>query len=352
MRFYEIFIYLIVLLVDILLLAQIYNEIKIRRISGNFIGKVSIIVPIKGVDEKLDENIKSLLSQDYAYPYEVIYVVEKGDEVEKVLRKYNSIKIVYSENICDKCSGKIRAQLTGLKYAKNEIIVFADSDTWYPRDWLYKLVSPLDKYTATTTFSWPSPLRLTLQNLIRAGFWTLGFESQSLENSRFLWGGSMALRRDFFDKQVIDELSKEWCDDCTITRIIKRRGGKIGFLMNAIPLNVYDEKELIKWSSRQIITILAYSPKGAKAYLVAGTFFTFILVYSILFANIITFTPYILWIFKNLLRGMRYSKQAILASLMTIIAIPYALIILLLNWNRREVYWRGRKYVVKPLSQK
>ena len=162
----------------------------------------------------------------------------------------------------------------------------------------------------------------------------------------------MALRRDFFDKEVIDELSKEWCDDCTITRIIKRRGGKIGFLMNAIPLNVYDEKELIKWSSRQIITILAYSPKGAKAYLVAGTFFTFILVYSILFANIITFTPYILWIFKNLLRGMRYPKQAILASLMTIIAIPYALIILLLNWNRREVYWRGRKYVVKPLSQK
>ncbi|BDB99051.1 glycosyltransferase [Saccharolobus caldissimus] len=351
MQYYAIIIYTLISLIDVLIILQIINENNMKKISGNFGGKVSIIVPIKGIDEKLEENIRSLLTQDYPYPYEVIYVVDKGDEVERILRKYN-VKVVYSLYNCDQCSGKIRAQLSGLLNASNDIIVFADSDTWYPKYWLRNLVSPLDRYTATTTFSWPSPSRLTLKNLIRAGFWTLGFESQSLESSRFLWGGSMAFKREFFNDEVIDELSKEWCDDCTLTRIVKRRGGKIGFLMNAIPLNVYDENELIKWSSRQIVTILAYSPRGARAYLAAGTFFTFILIYSIIFHNIFTFTPYILWIIKNLLRGVSYFKQAIVASLMTVIAIPYALVLLLYNWNNRVVYWRGKRYVVKPLSEK
>ncbi|TRM81828.1 glycosyl transferase family 2, partial [Sulfolobus sp. A20-N-F6] len=84
--------------------------------------------------------------------------------------------------------------------------------------------------------------------------------------------------------------------------------------------------------------------------LVAGTFFTFILVYSIVFLNLVTFTPYILWIVKNVIRGIDYPKNAMIASLMTILAIPYALFLLIYNWNRREVYWRGRKYIVKPLS--
>ncbi|AOL17797.1 glycosyl transferase family 2 [Sulfolobus sp. A20] len=349
MEFYIVILYLLVILVNLLIILQIINEVKMRRIEGNFLDSVSIIVPIKGEDERLEGNILSLLSQNYPYPYEVIYVVDKGDDVEKVLRKYN-VRVVYSDYNCEACSGKIKAQLSGLKYASYNVIVFADSDTWYPKDWLYKLVRPLDKFTATTTFSWPSPSKLSLSNLLRAGFWTLGFESQSLENSRFLWGGSMAFRKSFFNKDVIDELSKEWCDDCTLTRIVKRNNGKIGFLMNCVPLNVYDEKDLVKWSSRQIITILAYSPRGAKAYLVAGTFFTFILVYSIVFLNLVTFTPYILWIVKNVIRGIDYPKNAMIASLMTILAIPYALFLLIYNWNRREVYWRGRKYIVKPLS--
>ncbi|QXJ34495.1 glycosyltransferase [Saccharolobus shibatae] len=352
MEYYDLILYLLVFGADMLIILQTYNEIKMwKTVKGSFIGKVSIIVPIKGIDTGLERNIESLLSQDYPYPYEVIYVVEKGDEAENVLKKYN-VKIVYSDFNCDSCSGKIRAQISGLLRASNDVIVFADSDTWYPRYWLRNLISPLDKYEATTTFSWPSPSRITLSNLIRAGFWTLGFESQSLQSSRFLWGGSMALRREFFDNEVLDELSKEWCDDCTLTRIIKRRGGKIGFVMSAIPLNVYDEDSLIRWSSRQIITILAYSPRGAKAYLVAGTFFTLILIYSLVYLNIITFTPYLLWIVKNVIRGAKYPKQALIASLMTIVAIPYALFLVVFNWNRREVYWRGKRYIVKPLREK
>ncbi|WP_338603947.1 glycosyltransferase family 2 protein [Sulfolobus tengchongensis] len=352
MEYYYFILYFLVFIVDILIILQTYKEIKLRKtVNGSFMDKVSIIVPIKGIDVGLERNVESLLSQDYPYPYEVIYVVEKGDEVENLLSKYN-VKIVYSDYNCDICSGKIRAQLSGILRASNKVIVFADSDTFYPRDWLKNLVSPLDKYDATTTFSWPSPSRISLSNLIRAGFWTLGFESQSLESSRFLWGGSMALKREFFDDEVLDELSKEWCDDCTLTRIVKRRGGKIGFVINAIPLNVYDESNLISWSSRQIITILAYSPRGAKAYLVVGTFFTLILIYTLVFHNIITFTPYILWIVKNLIRGIRYPKQALIASIMSVVAIPYALFLLIYNWNKREVYWRGKKYIVKPLKQK
>ncbi|WP_256201949.1 hypothetical protein [Sulfuracidifex metallicus] len=66
-----------------------------------------------------------------------------------------------------------------------EVIVFADSDTRYDKLWLRKMVSALDKFDATTTYPWPKPTHLSIKNLVRAGFWTLGFESQFSEKNRF-----------------------------------------------------------------------------------------------------------------------------------------------------------------------
>ncbi len=338
------FLVILAFISDILIILQILHERRLFIHCDGESPKASVIIPIRGSDECLESNVKSLLDQDYP-DYELIYVVDTDQQALAERLSRVGVKVVFSDFQCALCSGKIRAQLSGLKSSSGDIIVFGDSDTRYDRGWLREMVGGLKKFDATTTYPWPSPTKFTLKNLVRSGFWTLGFESQFSEANRFLWGGSMAFRREFISRpDVIKELSEEWCDDCTLTRIIKRNKGKIGFLMNAMPLNVFNENDLIKWSSRQLITIRKYSPKGAKAYLFAGTLFLIFLVTSPLIP--LNFTPYVLWIIKNLIRGKKYGRLAIVPSIMTIFAIPYALFLLVYNWNRSEVIWRGKKYVV------
>ncbi len=329
---------------DILLIYQIVQEQKnlhpkIRELKEY--PTVSIIVPKKGYDPNFCENMKSLLEQDYPGEYEVIYVID--EPVEDCIWNQR-VKVLRTEDTCLMCSGKIRSQLTGLKYARGEVIAFADSDTFYPKNWLRDSVALLQDYDAVTTFSWPKPVRATLKNLVRAGFWTLGFESQFSQGSRFLWGGSMVLKRDFFTKDVVDELSREWCDDCTLTRVLKREGKRIAFSIDIEPLNYYDEVDLLQWMKRQILTVKKYSPRGAKAFLFVGAILLAMLVYSIIFLNAITFSPFLLWFIKNVLRGWKYKGLAIVAALMSVISLPFTFVMLVINWNKKEVTWRGVTY--------
>lgn len=339
------------ILFDLGLIYQIYQETKKFFIEpkGNFSGKVSVIIPVRGLDVSLEQNVYSILNQKDVKPFEVIYVIDPDDPEKEtilnILKKFN-IKIVYTGFECYSCSGKVRAQISGFLASKGDIIVFGDSDTFYPEHWLKELISPLDSYMATTTFSFALPKRLTLTNIIRAGFWTLGFESQALEGT-FLWGGSMAFKREFFDTEVIEELGKEWCDDCTLTRIVKRRGGKIGFIGKAIPFNVYDEHSLLKWASRQVIAVKVYSYRGAKAFLILGLILLVALISAIVFMNAVLILPLILWIVKNLNRGRYLGRRAIIPSLASVLGIFFAWIVLILNWNSKEIIWRDKKYVIK-----
>ncbi|MCY0874642.1 MAG: glycosyltransferase family 2 protein [Acidianus infernus] len=339
------------ILLDLGILIQIYAENKKffkEPKEGNYRGNISIIIPVRGIDENFEENVKSLLNQDIK-PLEIIYVIDPDDPyretIENILKKYN-VKIVHTFYNCNKCSGKIRAQISGLLRSNGDIIVFGDSDTWYPKYWLRELTLPLSKYMATTTFSFASPARLTLKNLVRAGFWTLGIESQAIGGT-FLWGGSMAFRRNFFNKDVIKSLSKEWCDDCTLTRIVKERKGKIGFIGNAIPLNIYDEHNLFKWAQRQVLTVKIYSYRGARAFIPFGLYMVILLISLILVKNFLLLLPFLLWIIKNLLRGRRLGRKAILPSLLSIIGIYFAWIVLILSWRKKEIIWRDKIYIVE-----
>ncbi|WP_252896694.1 glycosyltransferase [Metallosphaera hakonensis] len=309
-------------LADILILLQIWREDSLFKYRGTYCKPVSIIVPIRGEDPGLENNVKSLKNQDYPCPYEVIYVVDPDQPWLAERLKGLGVKVVITSHQCS-CSGKIRAQITGLKESVNEVVVFADSDTTYPNTWLREMVGNLDKYTAVTTFPWPSPLRFSLSNLIRAGFWTLGFESQA-SGGTFLWGGSMSFKREFFDEEVIRELSSELCDDCTLTRIVRRRGGRIAFNPSVIPLNVYDERDLWRWSTRQVVTVIKYSNRGAKAFLVIGFFMVLFLIAFLLSLNWIFLTPLLLWVVKNLLRSRNLGKHSYIPSIMSLVGYTLA----------------------------
>ncbi|BBL46806.1 glycosyltransferase [Metallosphaera sedula] len=329
-------------LADLVLLLQIWRENSIFKFDGKFCAPASIIVPVRGLDPELERNVESLKNQDFPCPFEIIYVVDPDQPWLAERLRQLGVKVVITSFTCS-CSGKIRAQLSGLKESVNEVVVFADSDTLYPRNWLREMVGNLDRHMAVTTFSWPVPLKITWRNLIRAGFWTLGFESQA-SGGTFLWGGSMAFRRDFFDSEVLEELSREWCDDCTLTRIVKRRGGSIAFDGKAIPLNIYDERDLWRWSTRQVVTIIKYSSRGAKAFLVIGALMLAFPILFLVFLNPFYLSPLLLWILKNFSRSRNLGKYSYTPSVMSILGVYYGWIKLILDYRKRTVVWRDRVY--------
>ena len=336
--------YFLVAMVDLLLLYQMYKESRLYRNSHGRPSKSTVIVPLRGDEPALSMNVESLKNQNHG-DYRLLYVVDH-DEAEKqsIKLKPMGVSVVESEELCNKCSGKVKAIITGIKHSDGNIVV-ADSDTIYPEHWLSDMTSMLDTYPVVTVLSWPYPLRLSARNLMRAGFWTLGFESQAI-GGRFLWGGSMAFRKGEIDDSVIDELKVEWCDDCALTRISKERGWRMGYEAHAMPLNAFDERNLTSWASRQAKLMLKYSRRGVYAFLSVALVMALFIVLFALTLNWFLLTPFALWVIKNLLRGRAYGMLAILPSLMSVPAIFFAIFMLVTGARSRSIQWRDREYFV------
>ncbi len=327
------------LLLSLAFVAQAWKEGKSLGKCGEPKGGLaSVILPVKGLDPRLEETIKSLLSQDYA-DKEVIVVLDSSDDpAYPVVTKF-PVKVVMNEWPCAKCSGKVSAILTALKHAKGDYLVFADSDTVYPQGWLRCMISLVRGKAVPTTFSWPSPERVTLSNLVRSGFWTLGYESVFSRKHRFLWGGSMAFRREFFDNEVVSTLSEAWCDDCTLTYLVKKKGYEIEFCP-VVPKNHFDEANLIKFLKRQIITVKLYSPRGFEAFLLTWAF-TLALLFLVPLTPVAV-APTVAWVLKNLLRAKR-ANGPYLPAVMSPVSATITLFLALLSMREKEIVWRGSR---------
>ncbi|MEM3243789.1 MAG: glycosyltransferase family 2 protein [Conexivisphaerales archaeon] len=332
----------LVIVVDLLLIFQMVMEFQLHRAKGGFPGKSTVIVPLRGEEPALSANAISILSQDHP-DFRVIYVVD-NDELEKQSALLNpfGVQTIETEELCKMCSGKIKAILTGIKHSNGNIVI-ADSDTVYPKSWLTVLTSMLKSYHVVTVFSWPYPLKITMKNLMRAGFWTLGFESQAI-GGRFLWGGSMAFRESDMDQKITNELSGEWCDDCALTRISKKMGWKIGYAAQVMPLNAFNEKNLTSWTVRQVKLMLKYSKRGVYAFVVVALVLAVFLVMSVLTENWLYLTPFALWVVKNLARGRMYGRLAVLPSIMSLPAIFFALLFLVIGARSHSIRWRDKNY--------
>jgi len=229
--------------------------------NGSYNPKTLIIVPVKGLDLKLKENIFSLKNQNYSN-YDLIAVVDSiEDPAVKILEELG-VKYIISDNR-GKGSGKVKAIATALvKFKDYEVYVLADSDIYAPENWLKQLIKPLSSKNIgiSTTF----PLFIPID-----GFWSKlklawGFVGQRLMESRisrFGWGGSLAFRKDLIDDEFIENFRNCLSDDIEITRRCKRLKLRIYYVDKVLPI-VYSKenfKSFIEWSNRQTaLTVMAY----------------------------------------------------------------------------------------------
>ncbi|MBI2958085.1 MAG: glycosyltransferase [Chloroflexi bacterium] len=96
---------------------------------------ISIVIPVLNEEKFLGDCLKSVLEQDYAGEYEVV-VVDNGstDRTVEIARKLGA-RVTFSETK----RNVFLARREGAFQARGEIVVQADADTLYPKDWLAKI---------------------------------------------------------------------------------------------------------------------------------------------------------------------------------------------------------------------
>ena len=105
--------------------------------------KLSIVIPVYGVESTLDRCLKSVVEQSFA-DYEVILVDDGSTDLSPQLcddwaRKDPRIKVVHQQN-----GGLSAARNTGIEQAQGDYITFIDSDDYIGEGTLETVMSRLD----------------------------------------------------------------------------------------------------------------------------------------------------------------------------------------------------------------
>jgi len=314
---------------------------------------VLVIVPCRGLDLTLRENIESLKHQKYQKYSLVAVVDDEHDAATQILRE-EGVTVIFSDAECSGCSGKVRAIATALEhYPDYDFYVIADSDATYPEDWLASLLRPLSDSTCgiSTTFPVFTPL---------SGFWSKvkmvwGFIGMSMMDSpvtRFGWGGSLAFRRELLDDGGIDYFKESVSDDGALTHLCTGRKLRIAYVDN-ITVKIYSKEtfnSFIEWSNRQ--TALAILGNGmllpfGLAYFSVRSFVLYSsIAVSILISPILLLllAPFAINLYRIYRRARSHDPTLLLIFLFNDLLYLSNLIA---ASRMKTINWRGRTYQLR-----
>jgi len=343
---------------------------------------VGLIIPCRGVDYGLHQNLESFLEQNYPN-YHVVFVVDSKEDssfpvIEKVLEKYPDSrgKVVVSDMI-EGTSGKISALIKGVhEIGDAEVLVFGDSDIRPGKSWLNYLTVPLDLdgIGATTGYRWYFPDKGGFSSTLRSSWNAVGLGILFNHKLNFVWGGSMAISREVFDRiGIVESWSGSLSDDYVITHAVKKNGYKIQFVPRSVAPSIEDctFSEFLEWSTKEISLVKVLDSRlwgvALGNYLLSGgiTFLgAVLLVHGVILQVISTpallmLIPIPLGVLKNYLRMIAFrSIMPHVRQLFDInkwgflVTTPLVSWILLYNFVKsifiKRINWRGRTYNLRP----
>jgi hypothetical protein len=233
--------------------------------------QVSVLVPVKGLDLGLEDNLAALFQLDYPH-YSLVFIVESEDDpAVPIVDRLVAQASVPCRRVVAGISGDSGQKVHNLRvatskvYSHGEVLAFVDADARPHPSWLRKLVSLLGqrRVGASTGYRWMVPERLSLANLVlyAANSGVAGLLGR--QNYNLIWGGSWALRRETFEKiRLHDEWWGTLSDDLVAARAVSRHGRDICFepgTLCASPVDV-DWFQLFEFVRRQYVIARRYAP--------------------------------------------------------------------------------------------
>lgn len=268
----------------------------VRREMGKelpaFTPFASVIVPCRGLDQGLRENLNALFLQDYP-AYEIIFVTEDAHDpaltvIEELRRTFTgksnvSARVIHAGKAAE--SGqKVHNLIAAVREASEDssVFIFVDTDARPPALWLRTLVAPLadECMGAATGYRWFIPVNGGFASHLRA-VWNASIASAlgEREDKNFCWGGSTAIRRETFEKL---DMRERWrgtlSDDFTMMRVLREAHLPIHFVPQCLTPSLEDcrFRELFEFTTRQLKITRVYAPHFWKAVLIGSLLFTLV----------------------------------------------------------------------------
>jgi ceramide glucosyltransferase len=226
----------------------------------------SVIVPVKGADEGLGENLAALAALDYP-DYELILCARSASDIPPVVLP-NRIRIVLAESDDPETGEKVQNLAAAVHAARkrSRILAFADSDGRPAPRWLRALAAPLSEkgVGASTGFRWFTPVPPTFWSLMRGVWDAVSAGLLGPGDNPFAWGGAMAIRKDvFFEARVPEYWKGAVSDDCELSRAVHAAGLKIAYAPGALTpcFESATAAGFFSWARRQLTIIRVYRPR-------------------------------------------------------------------------------------------
>lgn len=265
---------------------------ELAKPPSGFTPFASVIAPCKGVDEGMAENLNALLVQNYP-GYEVLFVLDDiSDPAAVVIEEISRNSAKPTKLIVAPKSTNSSQKVENLREAvlhideRSEIFVFVDSDARPNSEWLGSLVAPLadEHIGASTGYRWFFSEKLTIAGELRSS-WNASIASALGPNtsSNFCWGGSMAIRRDTFDKLHIREKWKgTLSDDFTVTRAMNAASQAVYFVPQALTPSIEScsPRGLFEFTNRQMKITRVYASKLWLLSFFGSGLFNLVIVWS------------------------------------------------------------------------
>ncbi len=250
-----------------------YVKSRLSKNAGT-LPPATVIVPVKGEDQGLRENLAALAALDYP-DYELIVAAQSAADIPAGVLPRRA-KVVLAHGGSPEASEKVQNLAAAVAAARRSstIYAFADSDARVTAGWLRALAAPLEEpdVGASTGYRWFTPEPAGLWSLLRAVWDGAAFGLLGPGDNPFAWGGAMAIRREVFFAAGVPECWRTAIsDDYALSDAVHRAGLRIAFAPGALapspePITA---RRFFAWSRRQLLLTRVYSPALWRAALAA-----------------------------------------------------------------------------------
>ncbi len=246
-------------------------RVGLRMAFGAYLPRAAVLLPVRGLDEGFDENVRAILGQNYPH-LRLVVIADREDDpaAARALAlgaEQGRVPTVLVLSDPTGMGGKVNALRTALRHLRpeDEVVIFADADVRPAADWLRQLVQPLADITigASTGFRWYIPPHPMFWSLVRSE-WNAVSANVLFDGRRnYTWGGSSAVRVENLPKLRLDERWREvLSDDLIVTEAVRQAGLRIAYAPGALvaTLEDADRGTCLEWCLRQMMMATLYLP--------------------------------------------------------------------------------------------
>jgi cellulose synthase/poly-beta-1,6-N-acetylglucosamine synthase-like glycosyltransferase len=238
----------------------------------------TVIVPVKGLDEGLRQNLAALAALDYP-DYELLIVAHSASDIPAGVLPRRA-RVILAHGRDPNTGEKVQNLVTAVHAARyrSKVFAFADSDGRVNKRWLRALVAPLneERVGASSGYRWFTPDRATSWTLLRGVWDAVPAGILGPGDNRFAWGGAMAIRREvFFDVEVLRFWKRTISDDYSLSAAVHAAGLTIAYAPGAlVPCREQiSARGLFSWMRRQMMITRTYNLRQWRLGLVAHLFY-------------------------------------------------------------------------------